>query len=106
MFSSAFPRSISLATVTPSLVMVGDPNFLSMMTLRPLGPRVTLTASANWLTPRRIACRDWSPYVICFAMLLVSVDALLVVRRLVVALRGLATGVAAALRKAGKPGSL
>src|SRR3954470_16614618 len=69
MFSSAFRRSISLATVTPSLVMVGDPNFLSMMTLRPLGPRVTLTASANWLTPRRIACRDWSPYVICFAML-------------------------------------
>src|SRR5206468_7389478 len=77
MFSSAFLRSISLATVTPSLVIVGDPNFLSMMTLRPLGPRVTLTASANRLTPRRIACRDWSPYVICFAMMSVSYDALL-----------------------------
>jgi hypothetical protein len=34
--------------------------------------------------------------------LLVSVDALLVVRRLVVALRGLVTGMAAGLRKAGK----
>src|SRR6266404_5404873 len=71
MFSSGSFSSISLATVTPSLVIVGDPNFLSRMTLRPFGPRVTLTASANWLTPRRIACRDWSPYVICFAMLTV-----------------------------------
>src|ERR1051326_1016214 len=76
MFARSFFRSISLATVTPSLVIVGDPNCLSMMTLRPLGPSVTLTASANWLTPRRIACRDWSPYVICFAMMSVSYDAL------------------------------
>ena len=44
-------RSISLATVTPSLVMVGPPNFFSSTTLRPLGPRVTFTASASWLTP-------------------------------------------------------
>ena len=55
MFSSALPSSISLATVTPSLVMVGEPNFFSMTTLRPLGPSVTLTASASVLTPRRIA---------------------------------------------------
>src|ERR1700741_5646419 len=68
MFSSGSLRSISLATVTPSLVMTGEPNFLSRTTLRPLGPRVTLTASARRLTPRRIACRDSSPYVICFAM--------------------------------------
>ena len=61
MFSSGSLRSISLATVTPSLVMVGEPNFLSMTTLRPLGPRVTLTASAKPLTPRRIACRASSP---------------------------------------------
>ena len=47
MFSIGSFRSISLATVTPSLVIVGDPNFLSMMTLRPLGPSVTLTASAS-----------------------------------------------------------
>src|SRR5918994_7831008 len=68
MFSSGSFRSISLATVTPSLVMVGEPNFLSSTTLRPLGPRVTFTASASWLTPRRIACRDCSPNTICFAI--------------------------------------
>src|SRR4051795_1998683 len=38
--------------VTPSLVMVGAPHFLSMTTLRPRGPSVTLTASASALTPR------------------------------------------------------
>ncbi len=56
-FSIGSLRSISLATVTPSLVMVGEPNFLSRMTLRPLGPRVTFTASASAFTPRRIALR-------------------------------------------------
>src|SRR5882762_6575904 len=67
-FSSASFSSISFATVTPSLVIVGDPNFLSRMTLRPLGPRVTFTASAKWLTPRRMPCREESPYTICFAI--------------------------------------
>src|SRR3954468_24132157 len=38
--------------VTPSLVMVGAPHFLSMTTLRPRGPSVTLTASASLSTPR------------------------------------------------------
>src|SRR5512134_1442428 len=52
MFSSASFNSISLATVTPSLVMVGEPNFLSMTTFRPLGPRVIFTASARASTPR------------------------------------------------------
>ena len=47
MFSIASASSISLATVTPSLVTVGEPNFLSMTTFRPLGPRVTFTASAR-----------------------------------------------------------
>ena len=46
-FSSGSRNSISLATVTPSLVMVGPPNFFSRTTLRPLGPSVTFTASAN-----------------------------------------------------------
>src|SRR5918994_1247122 len=68
MFSRGSFSSISLATVTPSLVMTGEPNFLSRTTLRPLGPSVTFTASARRLTPRRIACRDSSPYVICFAI--------------------------------------
>src|SRR5580658_5887162 len=36
---------------TPSLVMVGAPNFFSITTLRPLGPRVTFTVSASLLTP-------------------------------------------------------
>src|SRR5258708_24906982 len=72
MFSSESLSSISLATVTPSLVMVGEPNFFSMTTLRPLGPRVTFTASAKRLTPRRIACRDSSPCTICFAIILFS----------------------------------
>jgi hypothetical protein len=52
MFSIASSSSISLATVTPSLVIVGPPNFLSMTTFRPLGPRVTFTASASWSMPR------------------------------------------------------
>src|SRR5205823_600069 len=52
MFSTGSSSSISLATVTPSLVIVGFPNFFSMTTLRPFGPRVTFTASASWSTPR------------------------------------------------------
>ena len=66
MFSRGSLSSISFATVTPSLVMRGEPNFLSSTTLRPLGPSVTLTASARRLTPRRMAWRESSPYVICF----------------------------------------
>ena len=46
-FSSGSFKSISLATVTPSLVIVGVPYALARMTLRPLGPSVTFTASAN-----------------------------------------------------------
>ena len=68
MFSSGSLSSISFATVTPSLVMRGEPNFLSRTTFRPWGPRVTLTASVRRLTPRRMAWRDSSPYVICFDM--------------------------------------
>src|SRR3954469_7444731 len=57
MFSNLFSSSISLATVTPSLVMVGEPNDFSITTLRPLGPSVTFTASASVLTPLRMASR-------------------------------------------------
>ncbi len=52
MFSNASSSSISRAMVTPSLVMVGAPYFLSSTTLRPLGPSVTRTASATLSTPR------------------------------------------------------
>ena len=70
MFSNLFSSSISLATVTPSLVMVGEPKLFSMTTLRPLGPRVTFTASARVLTPLRIASRArWSNRISLAAML-------------------------------------
>src|SRR5712671_6659413 len=67
-FSRGSRSSISLATVTPSLVMIGAPNFFSITALRPLGPRVILTASARAFTPRRIAWREFSPVTICFAI--------------------------------------
>src|SRR5664279_326656 len=51
MRSNGSSRSISLAMETPSLVMVGAPHFLSRTTLRPLGPRVTRTASASLFMP-------------------------------------------------------
>src|SRR4030095_16324782 len=69
MFSSAPLSSISFATVTPSFVIVGGPNFLSRMTFRPRGPRVTFTALARLLTPRRMPCREESPYTICLAII-------------------------------------
>ena len=51
MFSNGSWRSISLETVTPSLVTVGPPNDLSMITLRPVGPSVTPTALASFSAP-------------------------------------------------------
>ncbi len=51
MFASLSSSSISLATVTPSLVTVGEPQDFSMMTLRPRGPSVTLTVLARMLSP-------------------------------------------------------
>src|SRR5258708_6252417 len=57
MFSNLSSSSISLATVTPSLVMRGAPYDLSSTTLRPLGPSVTRTALARMSTPRNIRSR-------------------------------------------------
>ena len=51
MFSNLSSSSISLATVTPSLVTVGEPKLFSRTTLRPFGPSVTRTALASALTP-------------------------------------------------------
>ena len=51
MFSNGFSSSMSRAIVTPSLVIVGEPNFLSSTTLRPLGINPLLTASARWSMP-------------------------------------------------------
>src|SRR5215204_1291418 len=57
MFSNLSESSISLATVTPSLVIRGAPNDLSMTTLRPFGPSVTFTALARVSTPRSMRSR-------------------------------------------------
>ena len=54
MFSNGSGSSISLATVTPSLVIWGEPNFLSRITLRPDGPSVLVTAFESFSTPARI----------------------------------------------------
>src|SRR5258708_27686709 len=57
MFASLSSSSISFATVTPSLVTVGEPHDFSMMTLRPRGPSVTLTVLARMLSPVAMLCR-------------------------------------------------
>src|SRR6478736_5763162 len=54
--------------VTPSLVLVGAPNFLSMTTLLRLGPVVPFAASASLMTPRSRARRSSSSYFRIFAM--------------------------------------
>jgi hypothetical protein len=41
----------SLATVTPSLTILGEPYLLSKTTFLPFGPSVTPTRSASLLTP-------------------------------------------------------
>src|SRR5574344_2797175 len=69
-FSKRSSSSISLATVTPSLVIGGAPNFFSMITLRPLGPSVTLTALANWSTPCFSKSRASILNTISFAMII------------------------------------
>src|SRR5688572_23686695 len=74
MFSNLFSSSISLATVTPSLVTVGAPHDFSMTTLRPRGPRVTLTASARVFTPRSISARARSSNRISLAAMLLAHD--------------------------------
>src|SRR5687768_12580468 len=67
MFSNLSLSSISFATETPSLVTVGAPNERSSTTLRPLGPRVTFTASARMLRPCTILLRALSWNLTSFA---------------------------------------
>src|SRR5512137_1610398 len=66
MFSHGSSSSISLAMVTPSLVIVGEPHFFSSTTLRPLGPRVVLTTLASLSTPawrpRRASSLNFSSF--------------------------------------------
>jgi len=72
MFSYGSSSSISLATVTPSCVIVGAPNFLSSATLRPFGPRVVATALARVSTPRCSLRRASSLKMSCLAAMVVS----------------------------------
>src|SRR6266508_833643 len=66
-FSNLSSSSISLATVTPSLVMRGAPYDLSSTTLRPFGPSVTLTESARMSMPRIMRARASPPKRTSFA---------------------------------------
>ena len=61
MFSYGSSSSISLAMVTPSLVISGAPNFFARTTLRPFGPIVTFTVSASWSIPFISDLRASSP---------------------------------------------
>ena len=66
-FSNLSSSSISLATVTPSLVMRGAPKDLSRTTFRPFGPKVTFTESARIFTPFSIRLRASVPKLTSFA---------------------------------------
>src|SRR3990172_5599506 len=69
MFSNLSSSSISLATVTPSLVTVGEPKLFSITTLRPRGPSVTRTALASALTPMsNLERASWSKRISLAAM--------------------------------------
>ena len=68
MFWYGSSSSISLATVTPSWVIVGAPNLLSRATLRPFGPSVVATALAKTSMPRLSERRASSEKTSCFAI--------------------------------------
>ena len=68
-FSKGSSSSISLAIVTPSLVIRGAPYDLSRTTFLPFGPSVTLTVSASLLTPAPNASRASAPYLISLAII-------------------------------------
>ena len=71
-FSNLSLSSTSLATVTPSFVILGAPKDLSITTLRPLGPSVTLTASASLFTPVSNLALASDPKNIFFADIIYS----------------------------------
>ena len=65
-FSNSSLYSCSWAMVTPSLVISGDPNFLSIITLRPRGPSVILTALVSLSIPAFIFPRASSSNMTSF----------------------------------------
>ena len=80
MFSNLSSSSISLATVTPSLVMRGAPNDLSSTTLRPFGPSVTFTALLRMSTPRSMRSRASTANFTSLAAIVVAPFDLVVLR--------------------------
>src|SRR5215471_8109264 len=76
MFASLSSSSISFATVTPSLVTVGEPQDFSMMTLRPRGPSVTLTVLARMLSPLAMLWRALCEKTISLAAMFRSLSLL------------------------------
>src|SRR5690349_11688611 len=66
-FSYASSSSMSSATVTPSLVTLGEPQPLSSTAFRPRGPSVLRTARARLATPEANGLRASSSKTICFA---------------------------------------
>src|SRR5882762_5827861 len=82
MFSNLSLSSISLATDTPSLVIVGAPKLRSSTTLRPFGPRVILTALARMFTPLNILLRTPSPKRTSLAAIIATPQMLYVIARL------------------------
>ena len=70
-FSYGSSSSISLAMLTPSLVIVGTPHLVSSTTLRPFGPSVTFTVSASMFMPRSRPRRASSPKAINLAICVV-----------------------------------
>src|SRR5579862_3583297 len=68
MFSYGFCSSTSSATVTPSLVTVGDPHDLSSTAFLPRGPSVLLTARANLVTPSLMCANASSSKASCLAI--------------------------------------
>ena len=69
MFSIVSSNSISFATETPSFVIEGPPNFLSITTFLPCGPSVTLTAFARASTPLLSASLASISNLISFAII-------------------------------------
>jgi len=63
--------SISFATVTPSLVMIGAPNFFSITALRPLGPMGNLHCVGKNVHTTQNRLAEFSPVTICFAILVI-----------------------------------
>ena len=73
-FSNLSSNSISLAIVTPSLVISGAPNPLSNTTFLPFGPNVTFTVSASWFTPDSIFFLASISNTISFAIVIATLS--------------------------------